>query len=708
MNFSNILSVLAITTTLAVACLVIRRDPRSFVHRILTIGLALLALEAAVIGFAPIIGSPEGIIFWQRVRFLITSFLPGLWMVFSLAFARTNYWEILWKRLWTIVAAFILPILLTVAFQAHFFAPEPVLTGTDGLIIRFGWSGYLFQLVLLLSSVFILANLERTLRTSAGRVRWQIKFIVLGVGSLFATRIYFSSQALLFRSIDPSALVFVAGALLVMDVCLLRALWRSRGLNMDFYVSTTFLYNSFTILFVGLYLVGVGIVARLGLYFGITEGVTFRFFYVFLAFLGLAVLLLSDRLKRRLKRIVVRHLRRPYYDYRKEWAAFTENTANVTDIVDLCNVVARMVSKTLDTLSVTIWLTDETSERVVMAGSTVFAEGKFQELAKVDKIMFQLLHHASIEDSPIDHDYRTAGWQGEEEIPDEFFEETRIQHAIPLVAAGKVLGVMTIGDRVGRDDPFFTAEDFDLLKTIADQAAANLYNLMLGERLRKAKEMEAFQAMSAFFVHDLKNVASKLSLTMQNLPIHFDNPEFRADALKSFSQSLNKINSMCTRLSALSQKLKLKKMKTDLNQIISTVIAEMDTATGAGIIFEPGQLPRADVDSEQFQKVLINLLLNAKEATDGGGVIRVKTLGRDKWIECTVTDNGCGISQEFIENSLFRPFQTTKNRGMGIGLYHSKAVIETHGGKIEVESKEGKGTTFRVLLPVSRAKGDGV
>jgi putative PEP-CTERM system histidine kinase len=704
MNFSHILSAVAIVTTLAVACIILRRDPRSFVHRVLTIGLALLALEAAVNGFAPTTGSLERIIFWQRVRFLITSFLPGLWVIFSLTFARANYWEILWNRLWVVITAFTLPILLTVVFQTYFFALEPVLMGINGPIVRLGWSGYLFQLVLLLSSVFILMNLENTLRTSAGRVRWQIKFIVLGVGSFFAVRIYFSSQALLFRSIDPSTLIIIAGALLVTNLCMLRALWRSRGLNMDFYVSTTFLHNSLTIVIVGFYLIGIGIVARLGLYFGFTEGAAFGFFYVFLAFLGLAVLLLSDRLKRRLKMIVVQHFRRPYYDYRKEWASFTENTANVTDIVDLCNVVARKASKTFDTLSVTIWLTDEAGERVVMAGSTVFAEGKFRELSKVEKVMFQLLRHASIDSSRIDHDYRTDDWNGEEGIPDEFFEETRIQHAVPLVAAGKILGLLTIGDRVGRDDSSFTAEDFDLLKTMADQAAANLYNLMLGERLRKAKEVEAFQAMSAFFVHDLKNVAAKLSLTMQNLPIHFDNPEFRADALKSFSQSLNKINGMCTRLSALSQKLELNKAETDLNQIISMVVAEMGTAIGAEILFEPGRLPRASVDTEQFQKVLVNLLLNAKDATANGGIIRIEAVSRDKWIECTVTDNGCGMSREFIETSLFRPFQTTKSSGMGIGLYHSKSIIEAHNGKIEVESEEGKGTTFRILLPAPKDK----
>ncbi len=704
MSFSNILSAFAIATTLVVACITLRRDGRSFVHRVLALGLALLALEAAVIGFAPTTGLPERIIFWQRVRFLIASFLPGLWVMFSLTFARSNFRENLWKQSWAVIVAFTLPILFATAFQAHFFAPEPVLTGAYGPIVRFGWSGYFFELAFLLSSVFILMNLEKTLRISAGRVRWQIKFVVLGVGSLFAARIYLSSQALLFHSIDPSALVFAAGALLVMDICMLRALWRTRGFDTDFYVSTTILYNSLTIVIVGLYLVGVGIVARLSLYLGVNKEVTFRFFYVFLVFLGLAALLLSDRLRRRLKRTVALHFRRPYYDYRKEWASFTESTTNVTDIVDLCNIVARMVARTFDALSVTVWLTNEADERVVMAGSTVFAEGKFRDLAEAEKVVSQLVRHASIEGVPIDHDYRTAGWKGEEGTSAEFFEETRIQHVIPLAAAGKVLGVITVGDPVGSDDRSFTGEDFDLLKTMANQAAANLYILMLGERLRKAKEMEAFQAMSTFFVHDLKNVASKLSLTMQNLPIHFDNAEFRADALKSFSQSLNKIDGMCNRLSALSQKLELKKAETDLNQIISTVVTEMGTAMGAKILFEPGRHSWANVDSEQFQKVLVNLLLNANEATANGGVIRIETRSRDKWIECTVTDDGCGISREFIKTSLFRPFQTTKSQGMGIGLYHSKSIIEAHNGKIEVESEEGKGTTFRVLLPTPIAR----
>lgn len=699
MTVSQIFTAFAIAATLFVAAVVLCRDVRSFAHRSLALCLTLTALEAAAIGFAPTIGPPGKIIFWQWVRFLITSLIPGVWVVFSLSFARSNYREILWRQIWFVIAAFALPIAFAVAFRNQFFVLERVPSDAGTLLVRFGWSGYLFHLTFLLSCVYILVNLERTLRTSAGRVRWKIKFVILGVGSFFAMRIYFSSQALLYRSLEPVILIFIAAVLFVLNLCILAALKRSHDLDMDFYVSTTFAYNSVTVFLVGLYLVSVALVAHLSLYLGITRGNAFVYLWVFLAFLGIAAFLLSDKLRRRLKRFIARHLKRPYYDYRKEWASFTESTTKVTDIVDLCNVVVRKVSKTIDALSVTIWLTDETGESIVMAGSTVFAEGKFQELAKLEKVMLEMLRHAGKEGSLVGYDYRENGWAKEGTVPERFVEETRIQHAIPLVAAGKVLGLMTLGDRVGGDGNPLTPEDFDLLKTMADQAAANLYSLMLGERLRKAKEVEAFRAMSAFFLHDLKNVASKISLTMQNLPIHFENPEFRADALKSFSQSLAKINRMCTGLTALSQRLEVNKEKADLNRIVSTVVDEMKTAMGTDIVFEPGRLPMAGVDPEQFQKVVVNLLLNARDATADGGVIRVETRENDGWLECSVKDQGCGMSRDFIENFLFRPFQTTKKQGMGIGLYHSKSIIEAHNGRIEVESEEGKGTTFRVLIP---------
>ena len=100
-----------------------------------------------------------------------------------------------------------------------------------------------------------------------------------------------------------------------------------------------------------------------------------------------------------------------------------------------------------------------------------------------------------------------------------------------------------------------------------------------------------------------------------------------------------------------------------------------------------------------MQKVLLNLLLNANEAVAGQGEIQVATEQQDGWVSLSVRDNGCGMSPEFIEHSLFQPFHTTKSKGLGIGLFQSKKIVEAHHGRIEVESEEGKGSTFRVLLP---------
>jgi hypothetical protein len=281
-------------------------------------------------------------------------------------------------------------------------------------------------------------------------------------------------------------------------------------------------------------------------------------------------------------------------------------------------------------------------------------------------------------------------------MPD--FREARIRYCIPLSAGGNLLGVMTLGERVEYKP--FSFEEMDLLKTIADQTAGSLLNLKLSEDLRKAKEMEAFQTMAAFMMHDLKNLASTLSLTVQNLPNHFDNPEFRNDTLKVMQQGVSKINSMCSHLSMLSQKIELKKVETDLNQLVNASLSCLNGSCKVSLIQNLQPVPRVVIDPEQVQKVLTNLILNANEAVGDRGEIRLTTQQRDGWVIFSVCDNGCGMSKGFMEQSLFRPFKTTKKQGMGIGLFQSKMIVEAHQGRIEVESEEGRGSVFKVMLPL--------
>ena len=137
---------------------------------------------------------------------------------------------------------------------------------------------------------------------------------------------------------------------------------------------------------------------------------------------------------------------------------------------------------------------------------------------------------------------------------------------LPLSAGDRWLGWAILADRVNGLP--YTIEELDLLKCIGDQIAAVLLNLRLTDELMLAKELEAFQTMSTFFVHDLKNAASTLSLTLQNLPVHFDDPEFREDALRGIANTVGRINLQIRRLSVLRNKLELKPIESDLNQLV--------------------------------------------------------------------------------------------------------------------------------------------
>jgi signal transduction histidine kinase len=147
-------------------------------------------------------------------------------------------------------------------------------------------------------------------------------------------------------------------------------------------------------------------------------------------------------------------------------------------------------------------------------------------------------------------------------------------------------------------------------------------------------------------------------------------------------------------------------VETDLNEIVRQVLESFRELPHGRMVRDLQPLPKVRVDPGQIRNVVINLLLNARDAISLRGTIAVQTRLRGRHAVLAVKDDGCGMTSEFIDSKLFRPFQTTKETGMGIGMFQSKAIIDAHGGRIEVESLPGKGTTFRITLPVSYASSE--
>src|SRR5512132_3693332 len=202
---------------------------------------------------------------------------------------------------------------------------------------------------------------------------------------------------------------------------------------------------------------------------------------------------------------------------------------------------------------------------------------------------------------------------------------------------------------------------------MGDQIAVGLLNLRLTEDVLRAKELEAFQAISAFFIHDLKNAASTLSLTLQNLPVHFNDPMFRQDALRGLGETANRINQLISRVGAL-RHLELKPVEADLNLLVADALEVLSSAPEINVVQKLDLQPKLKLDRQQFGSVITNLLLNAREALGPGGEARGgRGAGgggrggrgeRRGWAVLAVAEDGCGMSAAFLKTALFRPFQT--------------------------------------------------
>src|SRR5438874_3930311 len=226
-------------------------NPRLFVHRVFASGMSILALVQISTGMGAQAGLPADIVHWEYLRLLCAACLPGIWLLFSVSFARANSRDILVQWRWAILASFVLPLVLVIACPQALFTARFRFDTALGWVLPLGWSGYGFSLCSLLISVGILMHCERTLRVSTGYMRWQIKLMLVGLGSLFAAQIYTDSQVLLFSSTSRRLNVFTSWAVVVANVLMISSLIRHRFLNVKIYLSPTALHHSLTVCIVG-------------------------------------------------------------------------------------------------------------------------------------------------------------------------------------------------------------------------------------------------------------------------------------------------------------------------------------------------------------------------------------------------------------------------------------------------------------------------
>jgi putative PEP-CTERM system histidine kinase len=661
-------------------------------------GMTALGIDSVLTGFA--LQSPrlEDVIRWMTAASLIKCFIPVIWLCFGLTYSRSGYREFLRRWRPALLLVGLLPIGVWLMYRGQLVLVVPgEAPGTA--LLQFGPMTGVLNAVLLVALVLILMNLEQTFRAAVGTMRWRIKYVVLALVVIFGAQLYVRSQAILFSSPDIALLGVESGALLIGCVFLTLAYARTGWREIDVHPSSAVLRSSLTVIIVGGYLLVVGALAVVVKRFGGADVFQLQAFVVVLGMTGLAVLLLSDRARQRLHQFSVRHFNKAQHDSVRIWTLFSRSLASVTDQAALCSVSARLISQTFDVLSVSVWLVDEETGQLVIIDSTgapATTAVDANRTAGLPRVISEFLEARS---APFDLETIDAAWAAEmRQVNPAAFPAGGNRLCVPLRAGTHLVGVLVLADRINGAP--YTIEELELLACVGDQITSVLLNLRLAADVAEAKELEAFRTMSAFFVHDLKNAASSLNLTLKNLPLHFDDPAFRQDALRGIGNTTHRIEDMIDRLGTLRQRTDSVRVDTDLNQIVKNTLAGVNGMPNVEVVSDLRPVPTILADDEQIRSVVTNLVLNAQEALVAGGRIEVRTEHRGSRVVLSVMDNGCGMSPSFVKDSLFRPFQSTKKNGLGIGLFQSRAIVLAHGGGVHVESEVGKGTAFHASFPV--------
>ncbi len=703
MTLISILAFAAALFSLFLATVSVLRKKPSFAGWCFFAGMVVFGVQSLLAGLSLWTDELHEALRWLPAALIVKSFVPAAWLPFSLAYSRGGYREALARWKIPLVILVLLPIGLSLGFQEQLLELAVAGSADDVVELRLGWAAKALNVILLFASVWILMNLEQTFRSAVGTMRWRVKFVVLGLAVILGAHLYVLSQALVYSAHDPRWSGIESSGLLVGCVLLAAAYLRTGLGEIEVYPSRAVLRSSLTVLLAGSYLIIAGVLANVVRRFGGAESYQLEALAVLLGIAGLAVLLLSDRLRQRIHAFVDRHFTRAQHDSVRIWTEFSRRLANVKDQAGLCAVSARLVSETFEVLSVTIWLLGEPEEQLIAGASTAPQPGETTAGSPPAVASSDVVAGLRKRSSPFDLERVNEPWAEElRRLNPATFPNGGDRWCIPLGAGEQSLGVIVLADRVSGAD--YTVEQLQLLQCIADQVRSVLLNLRLTDEVARARELEAFRTMSAFFVHDLKNATASLNLMLKNLPAHLDDPEFRADAFRCVGNTTRRIDEMIGRLAALRQRPDFKPVEADLNQLVNETLETLDGMSHIELAKELQPLPMVLADREQIRSVVANLVLNALDALGTGGRIRLRTEQLGGRIVLSVTDNGCGMSAAFMRDSLFRPFQSTKKSGLGIGMFQARMIVEAHGGSIKVESEPGRGSTFQVILPVKEVE----
>ncbi|HEY9580326.1 MAG TPA: XrtA/PEP-CTERM system histidine kinase PrsK [Rhizorhapis sp.] len=528
---------------------------------------------------------------------------------------------------------------------------------------------------------------------SAPEARWGIRLSLAALTAMWTYDLNLYTFSYLTKG-DVPELYAMRGCAMAVLVPVF-ALGAHRNASWKLRLSRTITFQSLSLVAIGAYLIAMVVIAVAAQALGGDYARVVQISFVFVMLVGALVLLPSGKFRAWFKVKIAKHFFQHRYDYRNEWIRFTNTIGRPGE--GAAPFYERVVKAIAD-------ITESPAGVLLLPGESgalsVQARWNWRD-ADIPAVAMNARQMVALEESGwiIELDQERGKHQngGQLGLPSWMIEENRAWALVPLIHFERLAGAVLLArPLVGRELDW---EDLDMLRVVGRQVASYISEAQGQEALSEAQRFEEFNRRFAFIMHDIKNLVSQLSLVARNARRHADNPEFRADMIATLEESVGKMNDMLARLSQHNRARYEEPRAVALRSLAENVVAIKGQQHP--VILSGDAVVQVMADPVRLEQILNHLVQNAIDASTPANPVTMRLGQQGMHVSVEVIDRGCGMSAEFIRSQLFKPFVSNKEGGFGIGAFEARALAAAMNGRIDVESREGEGSRFTLILPVA-------
>ena len=545
-----------------------------------------------------------------------------------------------------------------------------------------------------LLALFGLVGTEQIYRNARRSQQSALKFLCLGLAAIFAYNLFLYTSALISGQINP---VFWAarGYVVAMSALLIAvATHRSPKWTRGIFVSRRAAFYMVALVGAAMYLAAIWIGGYYLRKFDGDWGPAVQLILSCTALLLFFILALSDRTRAKVRVFLSKNFLDSKYDYRQEWLRLIETLTDTEDELPLSKRAIKALAEITDSNSGLLWVRDGKDLGYKCVSS--WNRPPVNSLLPATHPLISFLKRSGWIVDFSDYDQNPEQYSSLEIGPD-IREALQEGIVVPLFHERGLFGLIILTRPNTRFALDF--EDHDLLKTAGQQVASYLANAEATEKLAESRQFEAFNKLTSYITHDLKNAMAQQSLVVENAEKHKRNPEFVDDAIETIKGSLKRMRRVISHLQQGG--VDRQPQRLDMGRLLQKAVSQCaDRKPEPGLsLLESDITVRADKD--RMLMAVCHMIRNAQDATEGSGNITVGCSQSNGYCHVRIVDSGEGMDTTFVRDRLFRPFDSTRgSQGMGIGAYQARETLRAAGGDVEVESIQGEGTTFILTLPL--------